>query len=312
MIMRKIYAILAAIAALAAVSCNKAETLEPASQDINIRVSVSDYSDATKAVKTGWNNGDKINIWFDAVSAQTPHLIITFNGTKWVSGAIDPTAQAALKTDGTGTFKYLYESGNNISAYPFSFGFCYEFPYGVIGTKDFFAPALTLCSPDTDPTYSYDGTDLTLKLSEWYFITNAQVVVTGLTGSPEDWYLAVQSGSANYWDSIQDFRNKTGIPGFTYGSSFSFQRVTRGTNNADGVAFYLRVGKADIYNVSITNPKADHTFTLGNATNSYSFTKENTPITSAYATANPGATDKEKLDHTFTAIKIAFTSFSAL
>ena len=312
--MKKIFTFLAAAAALlaAAASCNKIENDGPETQGIRIHVNVADYDAATKAVKTGWAAGDKINVWFDGVSVQTPHLVLTYNGSAWSAGALDPTAAAALKTDGTGTFKYLYEGGNDISAYTFNFGFQYSFPYGTIGTKDFFAPALTLCSPDTDPNYTYDGTDLTLNLSDWCFITNAQVVVTGLTGSPEDWYLSVKSGSAEDWYSIQDFRNSSGTPGFTYGNSGSETTATRGTTNADGVAFYLRLKSSEFYNVNITSPYSDHTFTLGNATTSYNFTKENTPITSAYATANPGATNKQKLNHTFTAIKIAFSSFSAI
>ena len=311
--MKKIYAILTVATALVvtAASCNKIETENQENQDINIHVNVSDLS-LTKAVKTGWTNGDKINIWFDGVSTQTPHLIITYNGTKWVSGTIDPTAKAALKTDGTGTFKYIYEGGNDISAIPFSMGYRYEFPYGKIGSQDFFSPVLLLSSPDTDPNYSYDGSDLTLNLSDWCYITNVQVVVTGLSGNPEDWYLSVETSSED-WHSIQDFRNFAGVAGFSgYGYSASLSRASRGTSNTDGVAFYLRLKTADIYNVDIHSPLTTHEFTLGNATNKYGYTKTNTSIASAYATAHPEASSKDKLDHTFTAIKIAFSKFSEL
>ena len=312
--MKKIFTFLAAAAAVlaAAASCNKIENDGPETQGIRIHVNVADLDAATKAVKTGWTAGDKINVWFDGVSVQTPHLVLTYNGSAWSAGALNPTAAAALKTDDTGTFKYLYEAGNDISAYSFYFGYLYEFPYGTIGTKDFFAPALTLCSPDTDPNYTYDGTDLTLNLSDWCFITNAQVVVTGLTGSPEDWYLSVKSGTADYWLSIQDFRNINSKAGFTFGNAGSESTATRGTSNDDGVAFYLRIPNSDIYNVASSSSAAEHTFTLRNASDAYSFTKDYTPITSAYATAYPSATGKQKLDHTFTAIKIAFTSFSAI
>lgn len=310
--MKKIYAILTAAAALVvtAASCNKIETENQEKQDIKIHVSVSDLS-LTKAVKTGWTNGDKINIWFDGVSTQTPHLIITYNGTKWVSGTIDPTAKAALKTDGTGTFKYIYEGGNDISAYPFYFGNEYEFPYGTIGSKDFYSPVLLLSSPDTDPNYAYDGADLTLNLKDWCYITNAQVVITGLSGNPKDWYLSVETQPSWDWQSIQDFRNETGVAGFTYGASGSTTKASRGTSNNDGVAFYFRIGYASIYNAAISSSLSDHKFVLGNATNKYGYSKTYTPIASAYATANPEATNKDKLDHTFTAIKIAFSKFSA-
>ena len=232
MIMKKIYALLAVAAALvSSASCNKIENGDPENQEINIHVNVADFS--TKAVKTSWSNGDKINIWFDGALAETPHLIITYDGTKWVSGSLDETAKAALKTDDTGTFKYLYEAGNNIGAYTIDFGDTYSFPNDYIGSQEYFSPVLTLCSPDTDPNYAYDGSDLTLNLNDWCYITNAQVVVTGLSGDPEDWYLSVKTGSGDTWCSIQDFRNDPA--GFSYGIASSYTIASRGTSNGDGV-----------------------------------------------------------------------------
>lgn len=309
--MKKIYTILLAGTALvAAASCAKINA--PLAEDaaVKINITVGDLEPGTRAVKTGWTTGDKINIWFDGASSATPHLIISYDGTQWTSGSIDSAAEAALKTDGSGTFKYLYEGGNDISAYQIIADYLYFFPSGTIGTKDYFAPELLVCSPDTDPTYSFDGSTLSLNLSEWWYITNAQVVVTGLSGNPEDWYLSVHTGSSDYWDSIQVFLNETGTPGFSFGHSSSAGRATRGASNADGVAFYMRIANASYYNVASNSSSADHTFTLGNATTQYHFTKESTPITSAFATDNPSATNQEKLGRTFTAIKIPFTKFA--
>ena len=297
-----------AFAALfAAVSCTKEETTND-NTPVKINITVADLSPATRAIKSGWKSGDKINIWFDGVSKETPHLIITYNGTKWTAGTIDATAEAALKTNGTGTFKYLYEAGNKISAYEVSFDYMYEFISGTIGTHNYFAPVLTVCSPDTDPNYAFDGSVLTLNLNEWIYLTNTQVVITGLSGNPEDWCLTVQTSNSVDWYSVQDFRNFTNEAGFSFG--YASGRASRGTNNGDGVAFYFRIRDSKIYNVNTNSNYADHTFTLYDSSKSYTFKKGYTPLYSAYATANPSATGVEKTEHTFTSVKVPFSNFT--
>ena len=105
--MKKTYILLAAAAILAAaVSCNKDQDSTP--KGVKVNITVADLNPDTKAVKSGWTSGDKINIWFDRAESLTPHLIITYDGSKWVPGTINPTAEAALKTDDTGTFRYLH------------------------------------------------------------------------------------------------------------------------------------------------------------------------------------------------------------
>jgi len=307
-IMKKTGILLAAAAILvAAVSCNKDQDYAP--QGVKLNITVADLEQGTKAIKTGWTSGDKINIWFDGAEALTPHLIITYDGSKWVPGTINPTAEAALKTDDTGTFRYLYEATNDLSAYEKHFGYQFAFPHGTINSQDYFSPVLALGSPRGDLNYSFDGTTLTLNLSGWMFITNAQIVVTGLSGNPEDWCLKMTTGSSP-WYSIQDLRNLNSEDHISFG--YSDSHASRGTANADGVAFYFRSQTKDIYNVSSTSPYADHTFTLYNATESYQFVKAATPIASAYYTANPGAGTYDVLDHTFTAIKIPFSKFNTL
>ena len=151
--------------------------------------------------------------------------------TTWDSGPIDPTAEAALKTDGTGTFKYLYEAGNDISKYDVYIGYIFDFPDGSIGSQGYYAPVLTVTSPGTDLNYTYDGSVLNLNLNEGWYMTNAQVVVTGLSGNPEDWYLKASiEGGSNQWDVPADFRNRTG-GGWEYGIS---DPASGGISNGDG------------------------------------------------------------------------------
>ena len=307
-IMKKTGILLAAAAILvAAVSCNKDQDYAP--QGVKLNITVADLEQGTKAIKTGWTSGDKINIWFDGAQTVTPHLIITYDGSKWVPGTINPTAEAALRTDDTGTFRYLFEATNNLSAYNTKFGYLFEFPYGTINSQDYYSPVMAVGSPRGDVKYDYDGTTLTLNLSGWMYITNTQIVVTGLSGNPEDWCLKMKTGTYS-WYSIQDLRNLDSEDHISFG--YSDSHASRGTANADGVAFYFRSITNEIYNVSSVSPYADHTFTLYNATESYQFVKTATPITSAYYTAHPGAGINDVIDHTFTAIKIPFSKFSTI
>ncbi len=306
--MKKTYILLAAAAILAAaVSCNKDQDSTP--KGVKVNITVADLNPDTKAVKSGWTSGDKINIWFDRAESLTPHLIITYDGSKWVPGTINPTAEAALKTDDTGTFRYLFEATNNLAAYDKPFTWKFAFPLGKINSQDYYSPVLAVGSPRGDVKYDYDGTTLTLNLSGWMYITNAQIVVTGLSGNPEDWCLKMTTGSSP-WYSIQDLRNLNSEDHISFG--YSDGHASRGTANADGVAFYYRSQNKDIYNVSSVSPYADHTFTLYNATESYQFVKTTTPITSAYYTAHPEAGTYDVIDNTFTAVKIPFSKFSTL
>lgn len=312
-IMKKTSILLAAAAILAAaVSCNKEQNVieEPAAPtNIQVNITVSDMMPATKAIKSGWTSGDKINIWFDGAQTVTPHLIITYDGSKWVPGTINPTAEAALKTDDTGTFRYLFEATNNLAAYDKPFTWQFAFPSGKINSQDYYSPVMAVGSPRGDVKYDYDGTTLTLNLSGWMYITNTQIVVTGLSGNPEDWCLKMKTGTYS-WYSIQDLRNLGSEDHISFG--YSDSHASRGTANADGVAFYFRSITNEIYNVSSVSSYADHTFTLYNATESYQFVKTATPITSAYYTAHSGAGAADVIDHTFTAIKIPFSKFSTI
>ena len=67
--MKKIIYLIAVTATLFASSCSKIETTEreQVSGEIKLNIKVTDITGDTdtKAAKTGWVSGDKINIWFD-------------------------------------------------------------------------------------------------------------------------------------------------------------------------------------------------------------------------------------------------------
>ena len=68
--MKKTYMLLAAAAILAAaVSCNKEQEIlieDPANPtNIQVNITVGDMMPGTKAIKTGWANGDILHVYLD-------------------------------------------------------------------------------------------------------------------------------------------------------------------------------------------------------------------------------------------------------
>ena len=83
-IMKRIIIAFAAIAAaFSLVSCNKEQIEAPSTElKLNIKVANLDGSADTKAVKTGWVAGDKLNIWFDETNYTNPDLVIKYDGSE--------------------------------------------------------------------------------------------------------------------------------------------------------------------------------------------------------------------------------------
>ena len=143
----------AAAAAFALAACDKAlvenapETVQP-SGDIKVNITVADFngSSDTKAVmKTGWANGDKISIWYDSNTGDTPDLVIDYNGSTWEksSGTTTPSA--------SGTLKAVYS--NNL----------------IVASNGI--------------SYTYDGSKLTANINSWNHLAEIQVVVSGLASA---------------------------------------------------------------------------------------------------------------------------------
>ena len=111
--MKKALFVLASIALLAA--CNKEQTIEIPKNDtlpsgqVKICFNIDAPGDETKAVKQGWENGDKISFWFDGLYADPSatklvirdhDLALTFNGSAWESSYQRDDLAAALMSSG--------------------------------------------------------------------------------------------------------------------------------------------------------------------------------------------------------------------
>ena len=111
--MKKIFAILCAASALL-ISCTKvapeAQEIETgnAAGKIQVNIAVSREGD-TKAVKTGWEKGDVIYVFFNNLTVSTPpkYLTLTFDGNGW-DNTWYGDADADLLTMSTGTMTAVY------------------------------------------------------------------------------------------------------------------------------------------------------------------------------------------------------------
>ena len=109
----KKYLILILAAAAALVSCGK-ENLVPENGTGTTQVTFhlsANHPDDTKAVKTGWEPGDAIFVFFTGAAAPK-HLKMTYDGAAWTSAEYDGATQTAgalgLKNGDTGTMRAVF------------------------------------------------------------------------------------------------------------------------------------------------------------------------------------------------------------
>ena len=223
----------------------------PAPQDsIILDLDIAGFAGDTKAVKKGWANGDKLNLWFDDwnYAAQennpTPDLVITYDGSKWTAGKL--AAGRSLKPNGK--FSVLYEGGNNLSASYSYWSNCQIFEYPAqwvaeIGERVSYYHMI--CRKE-NVGYTYSGNKLTAAIADWYTPSAFKVLVKGLDPAAAGDY-ALQTvdvttpGTEKYTKTFGGFCVKPGseFPGFLNLSGNNKGGVVGVPDaDADGVAFY--------------------------------------------------------------------------
>ena len=119
--MKKIWmiALLAVATAYSCAKINEQGTVKPAETPVPektegrivFNIQVNQAGAQTKAVKTGWETGDVVYVFFSGAAAPT-HLKMTFDGTSWTSVEYDgttPTPGAlGLNNDDTGTMRAVF------------------------------------------------------------------------------------------------------------------------------------------------------------------------------------------------------------
>lgn len=256
--------IAAAVVFAAAASCNKAETLQPETpQGVKINVSVGDLAPGTKTLKSGWENGDVINVYLDDVTAYAPDFTLTYDGSVWTASALSAEATARLKA--SGKLKGFWESTNSaLSTWAqWKSGTSYyylDFPNkSNAATTGVQAPVV---AHFYNIAYTYSGGTLSATIDDWNFTTDFQLVVTGLPAGTYALYTGVNMLNACTGICV----SASTVDISMYGNTSSSYRIG-GTANADGVAFVGRVSRPNV--------TMDYVFYLVDCDNgkTYRFTK---------------------------------------
>lgn len=241
--MKKFFTFLAAaVAALCITSCSKelvdGATLEEAFSvaEMEIDITVGGFNGPdTKAVKSSWNSGDQINIWYDNHFTRKPDLILVYDGTKWSVDAKASVSGAAPKA--SGTLNALYVEGG-LSTFEVYQELTYDdddwcsFSMNDPSSKiDGYTPApgMPLYTYVDRAEYTFSSNKMTANLGEWLFsyANNVQIVITGLPSG--NWALKcdkflVASSFDLYYGSVS-------------GSTKASGTYTFSTTNKDGNAF---------------------------------------------------------------------------
>ena len=270
--MKKIIYLFAAAATLLAASCNKIETTEqeitPDAIQLNIKVANLTGTPDTKAAKTGWVSGDKINIWFDdwnlkeKAENHIPDMVITYDGSVWKVSSQVSGLSARLKANGKLTA--LFEGFNDLSQYTYDYhNGEWFYPANVnlalaAGRRVYNSPMVVTA---VGLSYSYSDGTITANLDNWNFYTMFKVLLKNdnskLIHSADKYYLQVKNITTNEYARAKGaiIVNPGSVnPTILNGSSNNYG-FAAGVQEADGIAFY--------YN-SLSASSADIQFTLYN------------------------------------------------
>lgn len=236
----------AAVLCLAAVSCQKEKDFVAEESEIQFNFTINaPGGQDTKAAKKGWVSGDKLNIWFDGNGSEQsePDLIITYNGSTWVAGALRSGVQAGLLA--AGKLSAVYEGYNDVSSsyYTFNWYGGAEWFYPPRISNSFTGYASSYASPLTvyasSQNYTYSENTVSATLSGWVFRTSFKVLVTNLAASADNCIMQVKDEDDVYADATGAWliRPNSGYTEIGNGSS-NYYGYSCGVQEADGIAFY--------------------------------------------------------------------------
>jgi len=244
--MKKIVYFVVVAFAVLFVACNKVNTESPEGKVI-VNISVANIETSTKAVKTAWNDGDKINIWFDgAYWNELPHLILTYNSgtSSWDASSVDES-----KLSSSGSFIYVYEASNTLFSSAINNTYAYSKEGDaetILGTYrgTIYSEHITIYGNNIAYTYNSSTKTLTSTISTFCYKNPVQIVIKGLDPSNASNYCLTVRGTNKFTTCDALFYYNGGISE----SSTQSGGFTRGTYNTDGVAFlfYRTAGDSEL------------------------------------------------------------------
>ena len=308
---RILLAVLALVAAFT--SCSKSEMPNNEQTDaIKLNITVAGLSTETKAVKSKWVNGDKLNLYFNGWNKDAteenyqsqPDMILIYDGSKWEIQSQVSSLSTRLKNSGE-TFTVFWESTNNLMSFTNeydSYSVWYYTPQYTYNEDVYHTPMLVY-SAGID--YTFDGTTLTANVSSWDFRDSKFKVLvktdlTTLKENANNFVLQVKVGESSYAVG----RGPINVDR----SQYVYYINTGGCNTigmqgavveSDGLAFYYNSCEATNSDVIL--------FTLIDTANGEKRQYSVTGKTITFPTVNPA----EPYEH-FKAISIDYSKFTSV
>ena len=308
---RILLAVLALVAAFT--SCSKSEMPNNEQTDaIKLNITVAGLSTETKAVKSNWVNGDKLNLYFNGWNKgategnyqSQPDMILIYDGSKWEIQSQVASLLSRLKSSG-GKFTVFWESTNNLMSFTneyYSYSVWYYTPKNNNQDTVYHTPMLVY-SAGID--YTFDGTTLTANVSSWDFRDSKFKVLvktdlTTLKENANNFVLQVKVGESSYAVG----RGPINVDR----SQYVYYINTGGCNTigmqgavveSDGLAFYYNSCEATDSDVIL--------FTLIDTANGEKRQYSVTGKTITFPTVNPA----EPYEH-FKAISIDYSKFTSV
>ena len=261
----KKYLILMLAVAAALVSCGKdtlaLETVQATPITFNLS---ANHPDATKAVKSGWESGDAIFVFFTGAAAPK-HLKMTYDGTSWTSAEYNAATQTAgalgLKNGDTGTMCAVFlpfGSDATVSADGTSFKF----------STTYYAYYLTATLPYTVTDNAVSGA-FNMVIPEGYvqfFVEDASATDGGYTLGT-DAVIPVGVASIDKDGNVVETSDKVAgndMTGYAYSEGYLFSGKLNGSYTYGGY-YFAKTKTAD-------NSRADY-FVSGKTLASHSAVK---------------------------------------
>ena len=208
------------VALMALSACNKEEVPAPKTLKLDLNITHDSY---TKAVKTGWESGDKIYVFFGKPEDHTTpaYLTLTFDGNSWTE-AWTAGLEAEIASTASGKLHAVYTPGKlgTISYDPYykEYDFigcdhgwylkCENVSYTV--SEGVLAATLNMACPDDFVQFYLEGQAANAGKLQFSGDKILKVKISGLTYSTKVYTTIFSQANSSYGDAIDGVAYKGG------------------------------------------------------------------------------------------------------
>ena len=209
------------VALMALSACNKEEV--PASKTLKLDLNIIHSTD-TKAVKTGWESGDKIYVFFGKPEDHTTpaYLTLTYNGSSWTE-AWTAGLEAEIAATASGTLHAVYTPGTLGTIIYDSYWKRYSFTGSDPGwylkcenvsytvSEGVLAATLNMDRPSNFVQFYLEGQAANAGKLQFSGDKILKVKISGLTYSTQVYTTIFSQANSSYGDAIDGVAYKGGL-----------------------------------------------------------------------------------------------------